>query len=157
MGEQPPHWITIASSFVRPDGEVVERVRLMQSKNKDQMRRGEQMAVDMRRSRKKSLISSKRGLFGNHTPRERSVSPMFGRLQVRGVPAADNNEVTDQENTKESNQVVDPASPRITNVQGEVHDGPARANQTNSSAGALEAPAETNIVTSSVEGQAVPA
>ena len=34
-----PHWITIASSFVRTDGEVVERVRLMQSKNKDQMRR----------------------------------------------------------------------------------------------------------------------
>ena len=83
---------------------------------------------------------------------------MFGRLQVRGVPAADNNnEVTDQENSKESNQVVDPASPRIANVQGEVHDGPARANQTNSSAGALEAPAKTNIVISSVEGQAVPA
>jgi hypothetical protein len=39
--EQAPHWITIASSFVRPDGEAVERVRLMQAKNKDQMRRGE--------------------------------------------------------------------------------------------------------------------
>ena len=130
----------------------------MQSKNKDQMRRGEQMAVDMRRSRKKSLISSKRGLFGNHTPRERSVSPMFGRLQFKGVPAADNNNDTnDQENSLESNQVIDPASPRIASVQGEVHDGPARANQTNSSAGALEAPAKTNIVTSSVEGQAVPA
>jgi len=37
-----------------------------------------------------------------------------------------------------------------------VHDGPARANQTDSSAGALEAPAKTNTVTSSVEGQAVP-
>ena len=82
---------------------------------------------------------------------------MFGRLQVRGVPAADVNGMTDQENSKESNQVVDTASPRITNVQGEVHDGPARAKQTNSSAGALEAPAKTNIVTSSVEGQAVPA
>ena len=117
------------------------------------------MAVDMRRSRKKSLISSKRGLFGNHTPRERSVSPMFGRLQVRGVPAADNNNegTKNQENSKESSQVVDPASPRIANVQGEVHDGPARANQTNSSAGALEAPAKTNIVISSVEDQAVPA
>ena len=116
------------------------------------------MAVDMRRSRKKSLISSRRGLFGNHTPRERSVSPMFGRLQFKGVPAADNNnEDTNQENSKESNQIVDPTSPRIANVQGELHDGPARANQTNSSAGALEAPAKTNIVTSSVEGQAVPA
>ena len=129
----------------------------MQSKNKDQMRRGEQMAVDMRRSRKKSLISSKWGLFGNHTPRERSVSPMFGRLQVRGGPGADINGVTDQENSKESNQVVDNANPRVTKVQGEVHDGPARANQTYSSAGALEAPTKTNIVTSSVKGQAVPA
>ena len=82
---------------------------------------------------------------------------MFGRLQFKGVPAADNNEVTDQENSKESNVVVDPASPRVAKVQGEVHDGPARANQTNSSAGALEDPAETNRVTSSVEGQAVPA
>ena len=45
----------------------------------------------------------------------------------------------------------------IPEVQEEVHDGPTRANQTNSSAGALEAPAKTNIVTSSVEGQAVPA
>ena len=122
------------------------------------MRIGEQLAVNMRRSRRKSLISSKRGFFGNHTPRERSVSPMFGRLQVRGVPDADNNnEDTNQENSKESNQVVDRASPRTANVQGEVHDGPARANQTNSSAGALEAPARTNIVTSSVEGQAASA
>ena len=74
----------------------MERVRLMQAKNKDQMRRGEQLAVDMRRSRKKSLISSKRGLFGNHTPRERSVSPMFGRMQFKGVPAADIHENSDQ-------------------------------------------------------------
>ena len=51
----------------------------------------------------------------------------------------------------------DPAIPSVTEVQGEVHDGPARANQTNSSAGALEAPAKTNTVTSSVEDQAVPA
>ena len=136
----------------------MERVRLMQAKCKYQMRRGKQMAVDMHRSRKKSLISSKRSLFGNHTPRERSVSPMFGRLQVRGVPAVDiNNEDTNQENSKESNQVKDPASPRIANVQGEVHDGPARAYQTYSSAGALEAPAKANTVTSSVEDQAVPA
>ena len=53
--------------------------------------------------------------------------------------------------------MVNTASPRVTNVQGETHDGPARANQTNSSAGALEAPAKANMVTSSVEDQAVPA
>ena len=51
----------------------------------------------------------------------------------------------------------DPAIPSVAKVQGEVHDGPARANQTDSSAGALEAPAKTNTVTSSVEDQAVPA
>ena len=56
---------------------------LMKVKVEDQQRRGEQLATDLRRSRKKSLISSKRGLFGNHTPRERSVSPMFTGLQVR--------------------------------------------------------------------------
>ena len=77
----------------------MERVRLMQAKNKDQMRRGEQLAVDMRRSRKKSLISSKRGLFGNHTPRENSVSPMFVRLQFKGVPVADIHENSDQKNS----------------------------------------------------------
>ena len=84
---------------MRPNEEVVERVRLMQAKNKDQMRRGEQLAVDMRRSRKKSFISSKRGLFGSHTPRERTVSPILGRLQFKGVHAADNNENSDQKNS----------------------------------------------------------
>ena len=88
MAEQPPHWITIASSFVRPDGEVVERIRLMQAKNKDQMRRGEQLAVDMRKTKRKELQSKTRGaLYGNVTPRERSVSPMFTGLQVRKFPA----------------------------------------------------------------------
>ena len=87
MAEQPPHWITIASSFVRPEGEVVERVRLMQAKNKDQMRRGEQLAVDMRKTKRKELQSKTRGaLYGNVTPRERSVSPMFTGLQVRKFP-----------------------------------------------------------------------
>jgi hypothetical protein len=88
--EQPPHWITIASSFVRPEGEVVERVRLMQAKNKDQMRRGEQLAVDMRKTKRKELQSKTRGaLYGNVTPRERSISPMFSGLQVKKFPAID--------------------------------------------------------------------
>jgi hypothetical protein len=56
----------------------------MKVKVEDQQKRGEQLAKDLRRSRKKSLIASKRGLFGNHTPRERSVSPMFTGFQVRG-------------------------------------------------------------------------
>ena len=32
----------------------------------------------MRRSKKHELVSKKRELFGNKTPKERSVSPMFG-------------------------------------------------------------------------------
>ena len=73
---------------MRPDGEVVERVRLMQAKNKDQMRRGEQLAVDMRKTKRRELQSKTRGaLYGNVTPRERSVSPMFTGLQVRKFPA----------------------------------------------------------------------
>ena len=38
-----------------------------------------------------------------------------------------------------------------------MHDGPARAGKTDSSAGALEAPAKTNMVNGSVEVQAVSA
>ena len=75
---------------MRPDGEVVERVRLMQAKNKDQMRRGEQLAVDMRKTKRKELQSKTRGaLYGNVTPRERSISPMFSGLQVKKFPAID--------------------------------------------------------------------
>ena len=66
----------------------MERVRLMQSKNRNQMRRGEQLAVDMRKSKRKELQSRTRGaLYGNMTPRERSVSPMFTGLLVRKFPA----------------------------------------------------------------------
>jgi len=66
----------------------VERVRLMQAKNKDQMRRGEQLAVDMRKTKRKELQSKTRGtLNGSVTSRARSVSPMFTGLQVRMFPA----------------------------------------------------------------------
>ena len=84
------------------------------------------MATDMRRSRKR-LISSKRGLFGNKTPRERSTSPMFSGLQVRGGPAIVKKEAFDEEVSKELDQVADPAISSSANVQVEVQDGPARA------------------------------
>ena len=77
---------------------------------------------------------------------------MFSGLQVRGGPANVN-----KEDSKELNQVADPANSSRANVQVEVQDGPARAYKTKSSAGALEAPAKTNIVNSSVEDQAVTA
>ena len=40
--------------------------------------------MDTRKSRKKELIAQKRGLFGNRTPIERSVSPMFGEATQVG-------------------------------------------------------------------------
>ena len=44
--------------------------------------------MDTRKSRKKDLLAQKRGLFGNRTPIERSVSPMFGEAP-QADPAAD--------------------------------------------------------------------
>ena len=43
-------------------------------------------------------------------------------------------------------RMADPANLISANVQVEVQDDPARADKTNSSAVALEAPAKTNIV-----------
>jgi hypothetical protein len=34
----------------------------------------------MRKSKKQELVSKRRELFGNKTPKERSVSPMFGEV-----------------------------------------------------------------------------
>ena len=43
----------------------------------------------MRKNKKQELVSKRRELFGNKTPKERSVSPMFGEaMQVD--PAVDN-------------------------------------------------------------------
>ena len=48
------------------------------------------MAVDMRKTKRKELQSKTRGaLYGNVTPRERSISPMFSGLQVKKFPAID--------------------------------------------------------------------
>ena len=82
---------------------------------------------------------------------------MLSALQVRGGPAIINKEASDEEPSKVPNQVADPPYPSSANGQVEVHDGPARAGKTDSSARALEAPAKTNMVNGSVEDQAVPA
>ena len=50
---------------------------------------------------------------------------MFSGLQVRGGPANVNKEASDKEDSKELNQVADPAYPSSTNVQAEVQVGPA--------------------------------
>ena len=89
-----------------------ESAGLLRFKAEDQMRRGEQMAADMRKNRKKSLMASERGLFGNQTPRERTVSPMFGRLQVRGGPAVGKKEDFPGEESKGLKNERTPANPK---------------------------------------------
>jgi hypothetical protein len=50
----------------------------MTAKSKDPLDKAELRALEMRKSKKQELVSKRRGLFGNKTPKERSVSPMFG-------------------------------------------------------------------------------
>ena len=71
---------------------------------------------------------------------------MFMGLQVRGGPANFNKEASNKDDSREPYQVADPAYLSSANVHVEVQDGPSRARKTNSSAGALEAPAKTNMV-----------
>ena len=51
----------------------------MNAKSKDPVTMAELRAEKMRKSQKQELVSKRRGLFGNKTPTERSVSPMFVR------------------------------------------------------------------------------
>ena len=57
----------------------------MKYKTNDPLKRAEQMAEQMRKSRRKDLQSLKRGQVGDIALRGRSVSPMFGGLQARGA------------------------------------------------------------------------
>ena len=63
---------------------------LMKFKAEDKLRRGEQVANFMLKSRKKCLISSKRDIFGNLRRREKLVSHMISGFQGRGGPANHN-------------------------------------------------------------------
>jgi hypothetical protein len=38
--------------------------------------------LNLRKSKKQELASKRRGLYGNKTPDERSVSPMFGASEI---------------------------------------------------------------------------
>ena len=76
--------------FVSPSMEAFYRVRckenevvpewagLMTAKSKDPLDKAELRALHMRKSKKQKLVSKRRELFGNKTPKERSASPMFG-------------------------------------------------------------------------------
>ena len=82
--------------FVSPSMEAFYRVRgkenevfpdwtgLLTAKSKDPIDKAELRALNMRKNKKQELVSKRRGLFGNKTPTERSVSPMFGEVQQVG-------------------------------------------------------------------------
>ena len=67
---------------------------LLTAKSKDPLDKAELRALQMRKSKKQELVSKRRELFGNKTPKERSVSPMFGEAtQVNpGVGSLDEND-----------------------------------------------------------------
>ena len=67
---------------------VPESAGLLHAKLVDPLKQGEQLAEKLRKNKRKQLQSKTRGtLYGNVTPRERSVSYMFTGLQVRKFPA----------------------------------------------------------------------
>ena len=59
---------------VKKNDYIPEAAGLLSAKVKDPLARREKFAVDQRKSRKKDLLAQRRGLFGNKTPIERSVS-----------------------------------------------------------------------------------
>ena len=80
-------------AFVSPSMEAFYRVSCKENevvpewagqltaKSKDPLDKAELRAVNLRRSKKQELFSKKRELYGNKTPKERSVSPMFGEAR----------------------------------------------------------------------------
>ena len=73
------HWVEVKEKDYVP-----ELDNLMHAKLTNSLKQGEQLAEKLRKSKRKQLQSKTRGtLYGNVTPRERSVSPMFTGLQVR--------------------------------------------------------------------------
>ena len=83
--------------FISPSMDAFYRVRcketevvpewagLLTAKSKDPLDRAELRALDLRKSKKQELLSKRRELFGNKTPKERSVSPMFGAGEAGGL------------------------------------------------------------------------
>ena len=80
----------IPYTIISATGEVQHRVRkketeivpewagLLTAKSKDPLDKAELRALNLRKSKKQELTSKRRELFGNKTPKNTSVSPMFG-------------------------------------------------------------------------------
>ena len=65
------------------ENEVVpEWAGLLNAKSKDPLDKAELRALKMRKNKKQELVSKRRELFGDKTPKERSVSPMFGEATL---------------------------------------------------------------------------
>jgi hypothetical protein len=77
------HWVEVKEKDFVP-----ESANLLHTKLANPLKQGEQLAEKLRKTKRRELQSKTRGtLYGNVTPRERSVSPMFTGLQVRKFPA----------------------------------------------------------------------
>jgi hypothetical protein len=86
----------LSHTIISSTGEVLHRVRKketeiipelagpMNAKSNDPVVMAELRAERMRKSKKQELATKRRGLFGDKTPTERSVSPMFGEVQQVG-------------------------------------------------------------------------
>ena len=75
---------------VKEQDYVPESANLLHAKLANPLKQGEQLAEKLRKNKRKQLQSKTRGvLYGNITPRERSVSPMFTGLQARKFAAVD--------------------------------------------------------------------
>ena len=83
----------------------------MKYKTNDPLKRAEQMAEQMRKSRRKDLQSLKRGQVGDIALRVRSVSPMFGGLQARGAQTLVNLRTKRAEQQEESKEAASVAAP----------------------------------------------
>ena len=83
-------WMQLSHTIINSAGEVLHRVRmkeneivpewagLLTAKSKDPLDKAELRALNMRKSKKQEMMSKRRELFGNKTPKDRSVSFMFG-------------------------------------------------------------------------------
>ena len=92
--------VQLVGAIISSSGAVMQRVRVREEdyipeaaglkkvkQEEDPLKRREQFTNDLRKSKKQQLLSLKRGLYGNMSPRNRSPSPMFTGLKVRTFPA----------------------------------------------------------------------
>ena len=73
---------------IREEDYVPESAGLMTAKTDDRLEKAVLRALDMRKSKRQEILASKRELHSTRTPKERSVSPMFGGMDGGGHEGA---------------------------------------------------------------------